>query len=174
MGKVLGAALLSIALVGGAAAHGGIVVVDVQEADGPRIVVPAPLALVRAGLVFAPDEVKRIEAREFAAYLPHAERAVSELRSAPEGPLVRAADGDDLVTVTKEGTALRIRAREGDGAAVDVVVPLGSAEAAVRAYDTEGGYFRTSELVAALGATPSGDLIDVVDGDQRVRVRRVF
>lgn len=174
MGKLFGAALLSAVLVGGVAMHTGVVLVDVQDADGPRLVMPVPLLMARTGLVFAPDEVKRIQARDFAEYVPHAKRIVAELREAPDGTLVEVVDGDDHVTVAKEGDVLHVRALEGEETAADVYVPLASAEAAVRAYSVEGRYFRTSDLVAALGAAPRGDLIAVVDGEDRIRIRRLF
>lgn len=174
MGKLFGAALLSAVLVGGAAMHTGVVVVDVQEADGAHLVVPVPLMMARAGLAFAPDDLKRVKATEFAAYADDAERIVAELRRSPDGTLVEVIDEGDHVSVTKEGDLLHVRALEGDETAVHVIVPLASAEAAVRAYREDGGYFRTSELVAAVGAAPRGDLISVVDGGDRVRIRRLF
>lgn len=174
MGKLFGAALLSAAVVGGAAIDTGVVVIDIHAADGPHIVVPVPLVLARAGLAFAPDEARRIEAREFAPYLPYAERILDALREAPDGTLVEVVDGDDYVNVAKKGDAIHIRALEGRETAADVVVPLRSAEAVVRAYDVEGKYFRTSRLVAALRFAPRGDLVDVRDGDDRVRIRRLF
>lgn len=174
MSKMLGAVLLSAVVVGGGLAHTGMVVVDVQEADGPRVVVPVPLALARAGAGLVPDEGRRIEAPGFARLRPHAKRAVDALRGAPDGMLVEVRNGDEHVGVTKEGESLRIRIREGAETRADVVVPLRSAEAVVRAYDREGGHFRTSRLVAALDHAPDGELVEVVDGDERVEIRRLF
>lgn len=169
---LLGGVLLSAALVAGAAAHTGVMVIDVDQVDGPRIVAPVPLGLVQLGLALAPEEAQRIEASGLECHLPDLRRTVRALRDAPDGSLVEVAEDQPGVTVTKEGDALRLAAR--DEAAVFATVPLAWLEAAVAAYDEEGGYFRTSRLVAALDAGPRGDLLRVVDGEDRVRVRRLF
>lgn len=174
MAKLTAAALLSALLVGGAAVHDGVLVVDVREADGSRVVVPVPLAVAGAGLSLAPEGARRVEAPRFGDYLPHAERALGALRGAPDGRLVRIVDGDERVVVSKEGRTLRVRAREGERSTVDVVVPLRSAEAAIRAYDEETGAFRVSRLLAALEAAPRGPMVHVTDGRERIRIRRLF
>lgn len=174
MGKVLGAMLLSAAVVGGGLLHTGMVVVDVHEADGAHVVVPVPLAVARAGSVFLPDEAERVHAPEFAEARRYADRIVDGLRGSGDGTLVEVRDGDEHVTVTKEGHSLLVRVREGTDKTVDVVVPLRSVEAVVEAYDEEGGYFRTSDLLAALSHAPDGELVDVADGGDRVEIRRLF
>lgn len=174
MGKVAGAALLSAALVAGAVAHAGVVVIDVQEADGSRVVVPVPLAVARAGVALAPEEVKRLDAPGFAPYPGDVDRAAEALIGAPDGTLVRVLDGDQRVTVTKEGDLVHVRVIEGEETAADVLVPLRSVEAAVRAYDARERHFRTSGLLAALRTAPRGDLVDVLEGEERIRIRRLF
>ena len=174
MGKVLGAMLLSAAVVGGGVLHTGMVVVDVHEDDGAHVVVPVPLAVARAGSVFLPDEAERVHAPEFAEFRPHADRIIDALGDSGDGTLVKVRDGDERVTVTKEGRSLRVRVREGAGQRADVVVPLRSLEAVVQAYDSESGSFRTADLVAALSHAPDGELVDVADGGDRVEIRRLF
>lgn len=174
MKKLGTAVLLSAVLLVGFVAYHGVLLVDVQPADGPRIVAPVPLALARVGLVFVPDDVQRIEARPFRHYLPHVDRIVSQLRAAPDARLVEVVGGGgERVTVTKEGDALRLRALQG-GDTVQVLVPFASAEAVVRAYDADAGHFRTSGLVAALRSAPRTELVRVAEGRQRVRIRRIF
>lgn len=174
MGKLFGAAALSAVLVGGVVVHSGVMLIDVQEADGPRLVIPVPLAAAHAGLVFAPREAKYIHAPDVAEYLPDADRAIAALREADDGLLLEVADRGEHVTIVKEGELLRIRVLEGDDGVAEVNVPLASVEAAVRAYDPERGVFRTSRLVSALGAAPHGEIVNVVDGEDRVRIRRLF
>lgn len=173
-GKLFGAAALSAVLVAGVMVHSGVMLVDVQEADGAHLVIPVPLAIARAGLAFAPNEAKYIHAPRVAEYLPHADRAVDALRDAPDGLLLEVEDGDAHVTIVKEGDVLRVRAIDGPGSSAEMTIPLRSAEAALRAYDRERGHFRTSKLVSALGAAPHGEIVNVVDGEDRVRIRRLF
>lgn len=179
MGKVAGAALLSAVLVGGVVAHTGVLLVDVQGETGPRVWVPVPVVLARGGLLVGPEKARRIEAPGLERYLAHAGRVVDALRESPDGLLlVEVRDGDQHVTVRKEGDALRVRSleggRHGDRRDVEALVPLRSVEAVVRAYDAEEGHFRTGKLVGALSAAPRGDLVRVHDGESRVRIRRLF
>lgn len=174
MKKVFGAAALSAVLVAAWIAWSGVMVVDVHEADGGRIVVPVPLAFARPALAFAPDEAKRIEVREVEPYLPYARKIVDELRDAPDGLLLELVDGDEHVRIWKEGQTLRVRVVEGEERAVAATIPLASAEKALRAYDAGGHYFRTSGLLSALSAAPRGELVSVTDGGDRIRIRRVF
>lgn len=169
--KLAALTLLPMLLVGGAVMNASVVVVDVRDSDGTHIVVPVPLALAQLGLAFAPDEVKYVSVREARRYMPHVSRIVQELSNAPDGVFVEVEDGDDRVIVAKEGGVLRISVDEGHGATVRVNVPFESILAMMDAYDVEGGFFRTSRLVGALRTVPSGDLVSVLDGEDRVRVR---
>lgn len=174
MKKLFGAAALSAVLVAGWIAWSGVMVVDVHEADGHRVVVPVPLAFARPALALAPDEAKRLEVREVEPYLPYARRIVDALRDAPDGLLLELVDGDEHVRIWKEGKTLRVRVVEGDETDVAATIPLDSAEEVLRAYDAGGRYFRTSGLLAALRAAPRGELVNVTDGGDRIRIRRVF
>lgn len=174
MSKLFGAAALSAVLVGGVVVHSGVMLVDVQEANGPRLVIPVPLAAAHAGLLFAPHEARRIPAPDVADYLPHADRAVEALREASDGLLLEVTDRGEHVTIVKEGDLLRVRVVERGDVTAEVTVPLRSIEAVVRAYDVERGTFRTSKLVQALGAAPHGEIVHVVDGGDRVRISRLF
>lgn len=169
--KLAALTLLPMLLVGGAVMNASVVVVDVQDSDGTHIVVPVPLALAQLGLAFAPDEVKYVQIHEASRYMPYAQRIVQELSDAPDGVFVEVQDGDDHVIVAKEGGALRVSVDEGDGASVRVNVPFESIMAIMDAYDPQQGIFRTSRLVGALRTVPSGDLVSVIDGNDRVRIR---
>jgi hypothetical protein len=174
LAKIVAGILLWLVAVVGIAAYTGVMLVDVDAAEGPRIVLPVPLAMARAGLAVAPEDVQRVRAPELGDYVPHARRISEDLRGVGDAELVAVTDGDQHVTVTKVGDVLRIRAVERGGATAEVTVPLGSLEAALRAYDPVSGSFRTSELVAALTEAPRGELVDVADGGDRVRIRRLF
>lgn len=174
MTRLVGSVLLSALLVGGLVAHQGVLLVDVDTSDGPRIVVPVPVALARAGAAVAPDRVRRVRAPGADPYVSVASRIADELREVPRATLAAISDGDERVTVTREGGGLRIRATEGDDVRVESRLPLRSLEAVLSAYDGAADAFRTSRLVDALGTVPPGDLIRVVDGGDRVRIRRLF
>ncbi len=169
--KLAAIAVLPALLLGGAAVNTSVLMVDVDTADGPHIVLPVPLPLARAGLAFAPDEARRVEVPELAEHLPHARRVVETLRDAPDAVIVDVEDGEEHVSVVKEGDVLRVRVVDGERTTADVRLPLGSADAVLRAYDVETRSFETSELVAALGAAPGGDLVRVLDGADEVSVR---
>lgn len=169
--QVLAVGTVTFLVFAGAAMNTSVLTVDVETADAPRMVIPVPVPVAQAALVFAPDEAKRIEAPELARYLPYVERGLSALREAPNARLIEVRDRDDHVEITKQDDRLRIRVREaGDGARVDVDVPLAAAEAALRAYDRVGGTFDTGELLSALRSAPRGNLVHVLDGTDEVTI----
>lgn len=169
--KLAAVAIVPALLLGGAVANTSVLVVDVQTPDSPNLVIPVPLPLARAGLAFAPDEARRVEVPELAVHLPAAKRAVASLREAPDGVLVEFHDRDEHVRITKEDDLLRVHVIDGPRTEVDVSFPLAAAEEALRAYDIEGRSFDTSDLVAALGTAPGGELVHVLDGDDEVSIR---
>lgn len=169
--QVLAVGTVTFLVFAGAAMNTSVLTVDVETAEAPRMVIPVPVPLAQAALVFAPDEAKRIEAPELARYLPHVKRALGALREAPDARLVEVRDAGEHVEISKEDDRLRIRVREaGEGARVDVELPLAAAEAALRSYDTGSGTFDTGELISALRSAPRGDLVHVVDGAEEVTV----
>lgn len=172
MKKVAGVVLLlSVLLVGGCVATTSVMLVDVEEAGGPNLVLPVPLPVARAGLAFAPDEALRVGAPELGEHLDRAERIVEALREAPDGLFVEVDDRGEHVTVRKDGDALRIRVLEGRGTTVKVNLPLGSVRAALEAYDEDAGAFDAGELLAALGEGGDGELVHVRDEGTEVAVR---
>lgn len=174
MGKVAVAALLTTLLVAGYVVDSGVWLVDVREANGPRLVVPVPVAAARTALFLLPDDLLRLPARDVADHLPLVERTVDALRDAPDAVLLEMIDGDDSVRVALEGEALRVRVIEGEATDVELLVPLQSAEAFLRAYDAEAGSFRASALIGALRKAPRGELLRLRDRGDRVRIRRVL
>lgn len=171
--KLAAITLLPMFLVGGVVANSSILLVSVHDGnEGVRFTVPVPLTLAQVALAFAPDEIKRVDIPpEVVRYFPYLDRVVSELERIPDTLLVEVEDHGDHVQVYKEGETLRVRVRERADTSVDVNVPLATVRAVVDAYDVDGGYFRTSRLVGALRAAPSGDLVHVLDRDEEVRVR---
>jgi hypothetical protein len=169
--KVAALALLPVALVGGVVANSSIMIVEVDTED-VRIMVPVPLSLAQMAMVFAPSEAKYVEIPEGAKYFPYLGRMVEELRNVPDGVmLVEVQDGGDHVQIFKEEDVLRIQVNDRTETHVNVRVPLATIAAMVDAYDTETETLRTSRVVGALRAAPSGDLVHVIDGDDEVHIR---
>lgn len=163
--------LLPVALVGGVVANSSVMIVEV-DADDVHIMVPVPLSLAQVAVAFAPDEVKYIQVEEIGEFLPFLDRFVEELRTIPNDVmLVEVIDHGDHVRIYKEEDTLRIQVEERRDTTVNVRVPLASLAAMVDAYDTDTNTFRTTRLVGALRAAPSGDLVHVIDGDEEVHIR---
>jgi hypothetical protein len=169
--KIALVALLPLMVAGWTLTQRSLVLVNVQEAGGHRIVVPVPLALAQGALIFAPDEARFLEAPEMDRYLPHAERVVDALRQAGDAVYVEVTDGDEHVRVSREDDVLRVRVREGSGTEVDAQLSFASARAVLRAYDRETGRFETSKLVSALQSMPRGEVVHVLDGSDQVSIR---
>jgi hypothetical protein len=169
--KVAALTLLPIALVGGVVANSSIMIVEVDTED-VRIMVPVPLSLAQMAMVFAPSEAKYVDIEEAGEYFPYLGRMVEELRNIPDGVMiVEVQDRGDHVQIFKEDDALRVQVDERGDTEVNVRVPLAMLEAMVDAYDTETQTLRTSRVVGALRAAPSGDLVHVIDGDDEVHIR---
>jgi hypothetical protein len=144
------------------------VVVDVREGgpDGQHLVVPAPLALARAALAFAPEEARHVRCPEAAPYLGAARRVLGELEAAPDFDLVRVEERDERVVVRKVGDRLEVEA-QGDER-VRVNVPFSLAREALDSWDGDG--FATARLVDAVAQASRTELVHVVDGGDEVRV----
>ncbi len=168
--KVAALTLIPAALVGGVVMNASVMMVSVDNED-VTLTIPVPLALAQLCMAFAPEEVKYVEVPEFAEVAPYLERIVEELQNTPDGIFVEVRDGGDHVKVYKEGGLLKVWVEDRGDTMVTVAIPFESMMAVVNAYDMEGQYFRTSRLVGALRAAPSGDLVHVIDGDDEVRIR---
>lgn len=171
--KLAAITVLPMLLVGGVVANSSIMIVQVSEgADGMNIMVPVPLMLAQVATVFAPDEIKRHRLdSEALQYMPYLARFVDELEALPDVTLVEVRDRDDHVKVSKSGDHLRVQVRDGRGAKVDVNIPMATVRGVVDAIDLETGTIHASRVVGALRAAPSGEFVNVVDGDDRVRIR---
>ncbi len=143
------------------------VVVDVKQADGPRIIVPVPLFVARAALTFAPDEAKHVNVPELAEYRDVAEEILSELRDAPDGVLVEVSSDGEHVLIEKVGDRLEIDVH-GDDEEVSVTVPITLVLDILDSYN--GEELTTSEVLRALASVSRTDLVHVKTKDEEVRV----
>lgn len=143
------------------------VVVDVRQADGPRIFVPVPIGLARTALAFAPDEARHIEIPELAEYSDVAARIVDELLDASDGVLVEVHDGDDHVWIEKVGDELEIEVESGTET-VSVRAPLTLLADVLESYD--GEELRTREVLKALSDVSRTDLVHVRTDNEEVKV----
>ncbi len=145
------------------------VVVDVRpEKDGPRIVVPVPLLAAEAALAFVPDKDLDLKMDDEARrYLPVAAELVKELRSIPDAEIVRVEDDGELVTVRKRGEVLEVRVVKGKER-VAVNLPLDCVEEVLKSVGS--GRLDVRRALAGLHRFGRTDLVEVVDGDEHVRV----
>lgn len=147
----------------------GVMVVDVREGDGSRIVVPVPLVLAQAAVAVAPAFVPEKEMRIPEEALEHmglAREVLEAIAEAPDFELVRVESRDEQVVIAKEGRSLRVRV-SGRKENVNVNVPL---HLALQALPDERGHIRGAALAGALGGLRFTDLVDVQDGKDHVRI----
>lgn len=160
-------ACLSVALLGGAVASSGLLVVDVREADGSRLVLPVPLVLARAATHFVPDEHTRIPCPELEEHLAAAKELTKELLEIGDAELVRVEDGNETIVISKVGEHLKVEV-QGDGEEVLVSLPLVAVAEILESYDGEG--FVAREVISALGDAPRSDLVHVRDGEEEIKI----
>jgi hypothetical protein len=150
----------------------GVVLVDVQEADGFHIAIPVPLLLAQTALRFAPEEARYIDMPEAEPYLPIARKVMQELKDAPDFTLVEVNERDEHVLVRKVGDDLLVEVEERGNEMVSCRIPIKGVDKVLRSYDGRG--FHTKSALAALRSASRGDIVHVVDGEDRVRIRKLF
>ena len=167
--KILVTLLVGPAILLGLLLTADYVVVDVREGgpDGNHFIIPVPLALARAAIVFAPAEAQYVEVPELAPYIDDVIRIVEELRGARDGALVSVEQRDETVLIEKIDENLRIDVQEGADAEVHVTLSLDAVIDILKTYDGEGFY--TRDIVRLIGGF-DGDMVHVRDGDEEVKV----
>lgn len=170
--KIVAATVLAVPVaVAGAAAATGIMVVDVNPADGPHIVVPVPLGLAQMALSFVPEQEFEIDDHdldELRDHLPEARELIRAIMDAPDGEFVRVEERNGaLVTVSKRGDTLEVYVDD-DEDHVEVTVPLSLAERALE--DVASGRIRPAALLSELRSQRWTDLVEVHSGGDHVRV----
>ena len=169
LGLFLGAPFLLLAVALG---FTGVAMVEVNEADGLHLMIPVPMLVAQTALSFAPEEVRYIECPEFAEYAQIASRVAKELRDAPDFTMVDVSDGDETVLVRKVKKDFVVEVRGNHGETVFVRVPVKGVEKMIQAYDGHG--FPASAAFKAFRSARRGDIVYVQDGDDEVRVSRLF
>lgn len=155
----LAAAVLALPVAAiGAVAATGVVVVDVREAKGQRIVVPVPLLAVRAAAAFVPEPRQRVELGEAARHVGAARRVLEALAEAPDCELVRVEEQGEEVVVRKRGDMLEVRVRERGGDDVSVNVPIAMA---LHVLPDASGRLSAREAVRSLAWARNTNLVDV-------------
>jgi hypothetical protein len=148
----------------------GVVVVDVQEGgpDGHHIMVPVPLVFAQAALAAAPvvagEELRLPD--EAIEHVGIAREILEALAVAPDGVLVHVEEPDEEVLIRKEGDKLVVQVH-GKKEKVSVNVPL---HLAMSALPDSDGRLSTLAMAGSLSAVRFTDLVEVHDGDDRVRI----
>jgi hypothetical protein len=116
---------VNAAVIGAAVAyHEGAAVVSIHEkkADGVNLWIPVPVALVHAGVSFAPAHEIQEATRELDRWRPLVNAVLDELDQAPDAVFVDVRTGDETVTVAKRHGRLVVDV-DTDGETVHVSVP---------------------------------------------------
>lgn len=166
--KIAAITLVSIpVLLVGLLLSSSCVIVDVQTADLPHLIVPVPLFAARAALSFAPEEARHLEVPELAEYLPVARDILAELRDLPDALLVEVDDGDEHVVIEKIDDELSIEVH-GPDEDVSVSLPFEVIAEVFASYD--GETLDTKAVLQALSSASSGKLVHVRDGEEEVKI----
>ena len=142
-------------------------IVDVRQADGPRVIVPVPLFVARAALVFAPDEVAHVDVPELAEYLDVVEQIVDELLDAPDGVLVEVHDDEEHVLIAKVGDDIEIEV-DGEEEEVSVRLPLIVVADILESYD--GEEFEARDVREVLSTISRTEIVHVRTADEEVKI----
>jgi hypothetical protein len=134
------------------------VVVRVVPADGPTIVVPAPLLLAQAVVDWSPvgREPIRLDPA-FASYREPALATLRELRTSGDAELVRVESARETVAIMKRGDQLAVEVLQQDET-VRVNLTLAAVERLLR--DWDGEVLRPAQIVAALGDFDTGKALE--------------
>jgi hypothetical protein len=168
--KIILGTLLAVPLTLGMFVYAtGVAIVDVREGgpDGTRLVIPVPLALADAALLFADDKRTRLECPEFAEHREAAIRLARELRHAPDGRFVEIEGRREHITIDKANDLLVVEIHDGDDEVL-VRAPVAAVLELIESYD--GQAFRAEDVLAAVRRGPSGEWVRVRDGGDHVRV----
>ena len=143
-------------------------VVDVREGGhrGQRIVLPVPMAVVRAAASFAPQPQVHAVPGGLREAAPAAQAALAAITEAPDFELVRVEERGQVVSIRKEGGSLRVEV-DSDHERVRVNVPLSAASTVLDG--AASGQVRTAALLDAISEA-DGDLVDVRSGEDHVRI----
>jgi len=168
----IGAVLASIPVaLGTVVAATGVMVVDVKDSDGTRIVVPVPLLVAEAAAHFAPTQGAAVAVNRqldrARKYLPVAEEVLAAVAESPDFELVSVDEGEEHVRVSKVGDALKVHV-EGPRENVEVNVPFALARQALR--QARNGRIEPADLVAALRHARLTRLAEVSDGGDHVSI----
>ena len=164
-----GLAAVPMAMVG-VVAGTGVVVVDVKEKDGTRIVVPVPLVLAQVAATMAPADAtqRAVRGMERAQkFMPLAEEIVAAVAEAPDAELVSVDDGDEHVRISKAGDEIQVRV-DGRREHVRVNVPIAVVQETLS--KAHHGRLYPEDVVAMLRNARMTDLVEVQDGNDYVKV----
>jgi len=148
-----------------------VLVVEVTPEHGPRLVIPVPYIVVRAGVALAPRHIRQIPVPGLAPHMDDLHRALATLQDTPDGVFVEIEGPDEHVMVEKRDGALRVVVLDGDHTRVQAVLPFSLLASARNAFDGETTSLHTGALVRALRDAPRGPLVHLLDGGTEVEIR---
>jgi hypothetical protein len=129
-----------------------------------------PLLLAETAAHLAPANATRHAMKgmqEAQRYLPLAEEVVAAIAEAPDAELVSVDDGSEHVRISKVGGEIQIRVT-GRREKVSVNVPIDMVQETLR--KVHHGDMYPEDFVGLLREARMTDLVDVVDGDDHVKI----
>ena len=172
--KIAGLVLLApVALITGLLAGSSWVLVEVDAADGPHLYVPAPVGLARFAVPFIPKHERTVPLDLPEEIRPHLGAgllaALDEIRATEDFEMVRVENPRETVVVAKQGDWLTVHVQN-DREEVRVRAPLSTARDILAAIDFEGNVLELDRVLRAASDLPSGQLLEVTEPDNHVRV----
>jgi hypothetical protein len=141
-----------------------------NSCEGNHVVVPVPIVLAQVAVPFLPHGMRCVDApRELQRWGPVLERIAADLRTQPDFVLVEMTTPEEHVIVRKAGSDLQVDVQEESGGEVHCRLPLQSASRVLGA--CRDGQLSAAEIAHVLGSLPSGNLMSVCEGGERVRIR---
>lgn len=145
--------------------------VRVEEPGETRVSVNLPLALVEVGLDIADRHVMQDEefhwGRDGKVTVADLRQMWAELEAVGDADFVEIEDGDTRVHISRRGDRVLIRTDEGDRSRVRMEMPSVVVDALL---GTDGERLNLRAAIRELARTGHQDILEVQDGDTRVRV----
>lgn len=173
---------LAVALVVGMIAIAGVaqaqeaswIHIRVDEGDGgAKVAVNLPMSLIEVALDVAGEEIfehhhgREMHIGRHDMDLDDLRTMWNELRAAGDAQFVDVQDGDEHVRIYRRGDRVHIEVDEHGDEQVRVEVPFSVVDVLL---EGEGNELNLAGAIRELGRTNNGEIIQVNDGDTRVRI----
>jgi hypothetical protein len=166
-------AMAGVAVMGGvlmlASQHWLMVKVDTTGPDEVHLIVPVPVGLLQAGVVFMPEEARRvkIDKQDLPIDVQDLRRLAEALEQAPDGVYVKVTSPRENVRIEKKGGNLNIFVKT-EQEKVEMCLPIAFLKGCLDGMDKDG--FNTSAAIDALSELRHTKIVDVDAPDAKVSI----